>query len=101
MKINAIKCGQCDDTVFSRARHDMRSCSCGHCSIDGGFDYTKVNGLFFTFVEVDLPVTRDQLYQDWNCSKNIYGVIKNEEVSKPKAIRNSNTKTGKLPLAKS
>lgn len=29
MKINALQCGKCGDIIFSRARHDMRFCSCG------------------------------------------------------------------------
>ena len=39
MIVNAIQCPRCGDTIYSRTRHDYRSCSCGSVSIDGGFDY--------------------------------------------------------------
>jgi len=81
MKINAIQCGQCDDIIFSRAHYDFRRCSCGHCAIDGGFDYVKVSGIFFTYGEIDLKVTKDILYQDWNNSNDKYGKISKDEQS--------------------
>lgn len=40
--VTAIICPNCDDRIWSYHRHDMRSCSCGYCYIDGGRDYTRV-----------------------------------------------------------
>jgi len=78
MKINAIKCDQCGDIVFSRARHDMRGCSCGEVAIDGGFDYNKI--CFRTSspqrVEIEVNATKKELYDDWNNNKEKYGLIK-------------------------
>lgn len=53
----AIHCFACDDVVYSVMRHDMRSCSCGKVSIDGGKDYTKVSfqsGASYKILDLDL-----------------------------------------------
>lgn len=42
VKVEAIKCKDCQDIVWSRHRHDMRYCKCGKCFIDGGRHYTRV-----------------------------------------------------------
>ena len=42
MKVQAIVCPKCGDTLFSRARHDFRYCSCGEVAVDGGFDYVRI-----------------------------------------------------------
>lgn len=41
MKINAIKCLQCESIIYSRFGHDFRHCSCGACFVDGGRDYFR------------------------------------------------------------
>lgn len=82
MKINAIKCKKCNDTLISRARHDFHSCSCGKTFVDGGFDYQRVGydeKVGYEHVEVDLPVTKKELYDDWNMRVDKYGIMKNEK----------------------
>lgn len=94
MKINAIQCLNCKDTIFSRARHDYRSCSCGNCSIDGGFDYIKIgfkNEKNFIQKQIKLNVTKTKLYNDWNSKTDIYGLIKENE----KTSSNVNVRTSK------
>ena len=79
LQVNAIQCGKCGDTIFSRARHDFRSCSCGGCHIDGGFDYIKCSGnpAMITQKSVTLKgVTKKMLYDDWALMKDKYGVIR-------------------------
>jgi len=81
MKINAIKCLSCGDIIYSRARHDMRWCSCKMIAIDGGFDYHKVS---FTdalpkSVEIEVDVTKNELFRDWNRSSDKFGLIKEHE----------------------
>lgn len=81
MKINAIKCKTCKDTIFSRARHDCRSCSCGEIYVDGGFDYTRVG---FTeappdSLEIEIEQTKKELYNDWATKKDKFGIIKEAE----------------------
>ena len=77
MKITALVCPKCKDTIFSRTRHDMRFCSCGTVAIDGGFDYCKVSGKPpLEFKELDLDVTERELYDDYNTGADIFGLIK-------------------------
>ena len=78
MKIQCVKCIECGDIIFSRARHDFRSCGCGYTSIDGGLEYSKVSCEDLNTViclEVDLPVTKKELYNDWNYHLNNYGIL--------------------------
>lgn len=80
LKINALICSICEDVVYSRARHDMRLCSCGALAVDGGFDYMKVSGYPDKMTEMELTlegVTKKDLYDDWNKSIDRYGLIKN------------------------
>ena len=47
MKVQALRCPSCLDVVWSRHRHDWRTCSCYDidldrgCFIDGGRDYLR------------------------------------------------------------
>jgi hypothetical protein len=78
MLIKALKCECCKTIIFSRARHDYRSCACGAIAIDGGFDYQKVcwkPGTDYTAVEVDVDATAKELYEDWNLGLDRYGLI--------------------------
>lgn len=78
MKLNAIKCKKCGDTIYSRTRHDMRWCSCKSIAIDGGFDYIKVAGEEEDIEnkEINVNVSKKDLYDDWNKKKDKYGLIK-------------------------
>jgi hypothetical protein len=70
MKIQAVKCIYCGTIIFSRATHDFRSCLCGKINVDGGFDYCKVSAEDpnqLLTMELDLPFTKEELYDDWNC----------------------------------
>ena len=78
MKVAAIKCPNCGDTIYSRARHDFRTCSCGECSIDGGFDYVSVSakkGIPECF-QIEVNATKSELALDWNNGKDKFGLIK-------------------------
>ena len=84
MKVSALKCLRCGDVVFSRARHDMRFCSCGNCAIDGGFEYCKCTAEHMDRIEpiqIDLPddITKEILWADWNNRTDKFGIIPNEE----------------------
>lgn len=78
MIINGIKCLSCGDVVYSRTRHDMRGCTCGDVAIDGGFDYKKVSYRKSCpeNIQLDIDVTKDELYHDWNNNVNNFGLIK-------------------------
>lgn len=79
MNITAVICKKCKDMVYSRARHDYRSCSCGAVAIDGGRDYVKLVGEEKDIAQVntfDLKVSEKELYDDWNLGKDKYGLEK-------------------------
>lgn len=79
--VSAIKCPECKDMVFSRARHDYRTCSCGEISIDGGFDYTKISfkKIQPEIHQITISATRQEIFNDWNLRKNKLGLIKSKE----------------------
>lgn len=85
MKVNALKCPICEDTVYSRATHDFRNCSCGSIAVDGGFDYMKIcwddNKIKKrpVSIEVEVDVSKKELYNDWNNFINKYGIIKSNK----------------------
>lgn len=80
-RIYGVTCPLCKDFVFSRARHDMRSCTCGAVAIDGGRDYTKVS---WDPQRTGMPtgshryITQSDaiLIRDWNFHLDKYGIIK-------------------------
>ena len=41
MKTNGAKCLLCGDEIYSRHRHDFKTCTCGNLSVDGGLDYIR------------------------------------------------------------
>ena len=76
--VNAIRCPECGDTIYSRTRNDFRGCTCGSIFIDGGRDYMKVSAKPEIFkqlktIELELDVTEQQLYKDWDTGNNVYG----------------------------
>lgn len=94
--INANKCLMCGDTVFSRARHDFRSCYCGNLSVDGGTFYrddsgtiggekygrtlihipdkVEIDDIKIDLATIDLNNIEKILFNDWNQRKNEYGI---------------------------
>lgn len=87
--VSAITCRNCGDTVFSRAIHDFRTCSCFKnefnnkgVAIDGGFDYIRLCGdIDAKLISIDIDVTKEELYDDWNKRIDKFGIIKKETVN--------------------
>lgn len=84
MKVHAIQCPNCKDIIFSRARHDFRTCSCGDVYIDGGFDYCRYGSIPIILAKIrhlqlTVNATKAKLYKDWNERIDKYGLIKYEE----------------------
>jgi hypothetical protein len=75
MKIRAIRCPNCRDIIYSRALHDFRECSCKSIYIFGGLEIPTY-GRGMPEVELDLDVTRQELYDDWNEGKDKLGLIR-------------------------
>ena len=77
-RVAAVTCNGCGDEIYSRARHDFRSCKCGKTHIDGGFDYVKAGfdpSVGFSQRIRYVDATRAELYQDWNLQKDKFGKI--------------------------
>ena len=79
MRVKAIRCRKCGDTIFSRCRHDFRRCSCKAVAIDGGFDYTQITGDKYKEVTVSIPQTVEQLHNDWNRWEDSFGLIRGKK----------------------
>ena len=83
MYVEAVKCLKCKTIVFSRARHDFRSCKCGEVSIDGGFDYCKLShktDARMEFFLLGVSATPQALYDDWNKSQDKFGLLDSKNV---------------------
>ena len=81
MKIKAIQCPNCKDVIFSRTRHDYRSCGCDAIGIDGGFDYFKMSfkGKVPKELEINVDATRQELFNDWNNGNDKFGIINKQD----------------------
>ena len=77
LRVNAIECPACHETLYSRARHDYRTCSCGEVAVDGGFDYIRVAFKKQEPIEKEVwvLVSIKDLYQDWASRADKYGKI--------------------------
>ena len=85
MKIRSVICPYCKDIIYSRAHYDFRSCGCGKTSVDGGngdkdnWGYERVlykpDAEVPESVQVEVDTTPQELYDDWNYSKNKLGII--------------------------
>ena len=77
MQIIANECPNCHDILYSRANHDFRTCGCGDTSVDGGPGIGRVvyKDKLPKSIEIDVDVTEQQLYDDWNYKKDKYGII--------------------------
>ncbi len=83
MNISAIQCPDCKQIIYSRARHDYRSCRCRSVAIDGGFDYLRIiNHASKTspkIIRIKVKATKKQLYEDWNSTTNQYGRVEEDD----------------------
>lgn len=80
MKITGLICPTCKYVIYSRARHDFRSCFCGGLSIDGGFDYMKVSwdenkAVYKDIQEIvfEFPQEKKDLFADYRLGEDKYG----------------------------
>jgi hypothetical protein len=101
--VASVVCPGCGDKIFSRARHDMRYCTCESTAIDGGFDYVKLSftGALPPTKRMRVYATREELYSDWNSGKDKFGKIRPSKKDKSgmsqtegwiNVIRNSRTR---------
>jgi len=87
MNVAAIRCKNCGDLIYSRARHDFCWCSCGTVAIDGGNSGGNSDAISVTGerkyidgpFEFKIDTSSRGLYQDWNCETDKYGRILGED----------------------
>jgi len=75
----ALFCKKCGSVIFSRARHDYRSCTCKALAIDGGFDYNKIsftneNEMIYFKAILPKELTTSILFEDWNKGIDKFGL---------------------------
>ncbi len=58
---NQVECLKCGDAPFSMTRHDFRSCTCGHITVDGGQAYLKRLGPRDDYKELSINANREEL----------------------------------------
>ena len=77
--VNSITCPNCNTTIYSRSRHDYRTCRCKKYAIDGGDKYIKLcfpSGVPVPKIKrLRVYATRQQLYIDWNYRYNKFGIV--------------------------
>ena len=82
MLINAVECKECGDIVYSRTEDDLRKCSCGRVEVTGGhafFKHYAVPQTEYEVKKINLKVTLEQLYEDWDIMGEKFGLISCEE----------------------
>jgi alkyl hydroperoxide reductase subunit AhpF len=52
---NSIKCLDCGEIIRSKNLHDVVTCDCKRCSIDGGSWYSKIRGDMDTIEVMAVP----------------------------------------------
>lgn len=84
MKVVAVECKDCNSIIFSRSRHDCRSCICGNISIDGGRSYVKLTTKDSSKVgrqyHLTISIPNSELVDDYYNNSNKYGLIKSDEL---------------------
>lgn len=75
MNIAAAKCNVCDDIIYARCVNDNRYCSCGGLLLVGMSTLSDN----YEQVQVDIPFTAEQLYQDWNTAEDKLGILYGHE----------------------
>jgi len=79
MEIRAYKCMSCGDIIYSRAPWDKRMCYCGHVAVEGGLNeqfMTCTPVAHVQTLDIDVFVTSQQLFDDWDKVRNKFGLIK-------------------------
>ncbi len=96
MIILACKCKFCEDILFSRDKHDYRTCSCGKLAVNGGLASLRTTSRnhYPEKVELVLEVTEEELFTDWNSRKDEFGWVKSGKVIKP--VENYSRKISEL-----
>ena len=94
-----IKCLVCGDIIESKHRHDLLSCKCNNCYIDGGQDYLHFGGNDFNKILIIFDDGTEILASDEEKYKKKYEeweeiwakeLAKNESINNQTAMGNFN-----------
>lgn len=82
-KVTAVTCPKCGDTIYSRAPHDHRYCSCHHTFVDGGMTgFSRFGSKDIENIKtspIQIPFTKDELYKDWCSGEDKLGIVRDEK----------------------
>lgn len=67
-----IKCLNCNEIIESKYRHNLVSCKCNNCYIDGGQDYLHFGGKDFSKILIIFGDGTEILASDEKEYKNKY-----------------------------
>ena len=72
-------CPKCNTYIYSRHHCDIMTCICGETTITGGFDNTNIYTKSLDTKPITkiftLPLTKQQLYRDYQRGRDKYGRI--------------------------
>jgi len=83
IKVEVYQCPKCKQWIYSRARHDYKTCECKTLAVDGSSTHNnilvaqRIIGIINPKRKIQkINVTIKELYDDWNNKNNKYGVLK-------------------------
>lgn len=74
-----IECLQCGDIIESKSVHDLVSCKCESCHIDGGSEYLRFGGKDFTRILITFDDGTEVLASDEENYKKKYEEWENDK----------------------
>ena len=75
-----IKCLVCGDIIESKYSHDLVSCKCNNCYIDGGQDYLHFGGNDFSKILIIFDDRTEVLASDEEKYKKKYAEWENKKM---------------------
>ena len=85
-----IKCLLCGDIIESKSVHDLVSCKCESCYIDGGKDYLHFGGKDFNNIMIIFDDGTEILASNQEKYKKKYEDWKNKKHNENNQHKNSN-----------
>jgi len=87
---NAIHCLRCNTEAESTHRHEMKSCSCGLVSVDGGLDYSRVVWKEENAEYIDLCEYREETFEEYEARiqslLRTYGGVTDEQLERASKV---------------
>jgi len=78
MIIKAFQCPNCRGIVYSRTKHDHRSCHCTKLVVANGFDNPHIlcrGEEAVTSISIKINISKEILFDDWNRRIDNFGRI--------------------------